>query len=95
MNRELFGVVADLLTQQFEVDPGRVRPDATLMSLGLDSLALMEFVFAVEDRFQTRIPEDRLDPRQAGLTLARVIDALDEQLAAPSVVVATDAPSPT
>ncbi len=96
MNRELFGVVADLLTVQFEVDPARVRPDATLVSLGLDSLALMEFVFAVEDRFQTRIPEDRLDPRQAGLTLAQVVDALAEQLAAPSsAVVAPDAASPT
>ena len=95
MNRELFGVVADLLTHQFEVDPNRVRPDATLVSLGLDSLALMEFVFAVEDRFQTRIPEDRLDPRQAGLTLARVVDALDEQLVAPAAVVATDAASST
>jgi len=59
MNRELFDVVAGILVDQFEVDAGRVRPDATLVSLGLDSLALMEFVFAVEDRFRTRIPEDR------------------------------------
>ena len=29
----------------------------------------MEFVFAVEDRFSVRIPEDKLDPRQAGVTL--------------------------
>jgi len=56
----------------------------------------MEFVFAVEDRFRTRIPEERLDPRQAGLTLERVVAALDEQLAATSPTVArTDAPSPT
>jgi acyl carrier protein len=96
MNRELFDVVAGILVDQFEVDAGRVRPDATLVSLGLDSLALMEFVFAVEDRFRTRIPEERLDPRQAGLTLERVVAALDEQLAATSPTVArTDAPSPT
>jgi len=95
MNRELFDVVAGILTDEFDVDAERVRPDATLVSLGLDSLALMEFVFAVEDRFRTRIPEERLDPRQAGLTLARLVDALDAQLAAISSNARTDAPSPT
>ncbi|HTJ06158.1 MAG TPA: phosphopantetheine-binding protein [Caldimonas sp.] len=95
MNRELFDVVAGILTDEFDVDAARVRPDATLVSLGLDSLALMEFVFAVEDRFRTRIPEERLDPRQAGLTLARLVDALDAQLAAISSIARTDAASPT
>ena len=95
MNRELFDVVAGILTDEFDVDAERVRPDATLVSLGLDSLALMEFVFAVEDRFRTRIPEERLDPRQAGLTLARLVDALDAQLAAISSNARTDAASPT
>jgi len=88
-------VVAGILTDEFDVDAARVRPDATLVSLGLDSLALMEFVFAVEDRFRTRIPEERLDPRQAGLTLARLVDALDAQLAAISSIARTDAASPT
>ena len=93
MNRALFDTVAGILTEQFEVDPARVRPETSLANLGLDSLALMEFVFAVEDRFQTRIPEERLDPRQAGLTLERVIEALDEQLTAS--VAPTNVPSPT
>jgi acyl carrier protein len=42
----------------------------------------MEFVFAAEDRFDVRIPEDRLDPRQAGVTLERLADLLDEAIAA-------------
>ena len=95
MDRELFDTVAAILTGQFEVDPARVQPDATLASLGLDSLALMEFVFAVEDRFRTRIPEDRLDPRQTGLTLERVVDALADQLAAAAGAAQPDAASPT
>ena len=52
----------------------RAMPRST--SLGLDSLALMEFVFAVEDRFLVRIPEDQLDPRQAGITLEHLADVL-------------------
>jgi len=59
MNRDLFDVVAGVLTGRFDVDPERVRPDASIARLGLDSLAPTESVFAVEDRFRTRIPEDR------------------------------------
>jgi acyl carrier protein len=81
MNDQLFDEVAKVLVDTFGVDPAVVNREATLQSLGLDSLALMEFVFAVEDRFSIRIPEDRLDPRQAGLTLARLVGALAEQLA--------------
>ena len=42
----------------------------------------MEFVFAVEDRFDVRIPEDRLDPRQAGVTLEHLAALIDEAVAA-------------
>ena len=74
--------VRDVLVGQFKVEAARAVPEATLESLGLDSLALMEFVFAVEDRFEVRIPEDRLDPRQTGVTLARLAELLDEAKAA-------------
>ena len=50
-------------------------------AVGLDSLALMEFVFAVEDRFDVRIPEERLDPRQAGVTLEQLALLIDEAVA--------------
>jgi acyl carrier protein len=82
MNRSTFDAVATVLVDKFHVDTGKVQPDATLESLGLDSLALMEFVFAVEDRFDVRIPEDRLDPRQAGVTLEQLSVLLDEAVAA-------------
>ncbi len=62
--------------------PARCGPQVALDQLGLDSLALMEFVFAVEDRFDVRIPEDRLDPRQAGVTLEQLALLLDEAIGA-------------
>ena len=62
-----------------------MRPQSTLETLGLDSLGLMEFVFAVEDRFEVRIPEERLDPRQAGITLEQLATLLDEAVAAKPV----------
>ena len=84
MNKELYDTISGILITQFHVDPSVVRPDATLETLGLDSLTLMEFVFSVEDRFNLRIPEDKLDPRQAGFTLERVVHVLDGELLATS-----------
>ncbi|NUZ05472.1 acyl carrier protein [Piscinibacter koreensis] len=82
MNPPTFATIASVLVDQFHVDAEKANPAATLDGLGLDSLALMEFVFAVEDRFDVRIPEDRLDPREAGVTLERLSDLIDEAVAA-------------
>lgn len=70
--------VVGVLDHQFAIDPARAQPQTRLQSLGLDSLSLMEFVFAIEDHFRIRIPEDRLDPRQAELTLDDLCRAVDE-----------------
>ena len=82
MNRPTFDAISSVLVDKFNVDPAKVDPETTLEQIGLDSLALMEFVFAVEDRFDVRIPEDKLDPRQAGVTLQHLAELLDEALAA-------------
>jgi acyl carrier protein len=60
------------------VDPGVILPQTLLTELGIDSLSLMEFVFAVEDAFNLRIPEDRLDPREAGIDLQKLSNVIDE-----------------
>ena len=85
MNRSTFDSIAAVLVDKFHVAADKARPDATLEELGLDSLALMEFVFAVEDRFDVRIPEERLDPRQLGVTLAQLAGLIDEAVAAKAV----------
>lgn len=82
MDRSTFDAIATVLNEKFNVDAATIRPESTLESLGLDSLALMEFVFAMEDRFDVRIPEDKLDPRQAGVTLEQLSGLLDEARAA-------------
>jgi len=82
MNSSTFDAISAVLVEQFKVDSSAVGPQVALDQLGLDSLALMEFVFAVEDRFNVRIPESRLDPRQAGVTLGQLALLLDEAIAA-------------
>ena len=82
MNPSTFDAISAVLVGQFHVEAASVQPQTALDQLGLDSLALMEFVFAVEDRFGVRIPEDRLDPRQAGVTLEQLALLLDEAIVA-------------
>jgi len=71
-----FNSIAAILEADFRVERSAISPATALSDLGLDSLALMEFVFAVEDAFHLRIPEDRLDPREAGITLQRLCEVI-------------------
>ena len=75
MQPSTFAAISSILVESFHVDATAVTTETALDQLGLDSLALMEFVFAVEDRFDVRIPEERLDPRQAGVTLEQLAAA--------------------
>ena len=79
MNPELFDDIVRILRDKFQVDTATLRPDTALESLGLDSLTLMEFVFAVEDQYSVRVPEDKLDPRQSGITLGHLVQLLDDE----------------
>ncbi len=83
MTTASFDAVKAVLIGTFKVDPAIVEQDTPLNALGLDSLSLMEFVFAIEDHFGLRIPEDKLDPRQADLTLDDLCRALDAAQASP------------
>ncbi|EJL74685.1 acyl carrier protein [Variovorax sp. Varisp85] len=76
-----FNSIAAILETDFRIERSAISPATALSDLGLDSLALMEFVFAVEDAFHLRIPEDRLDPRETGITLERLCDVIDAESA--------------
>jgi acyl carrier protein len=81
MNHSSFDIVAEILSRQFKIDAQKIHPTTKLKDLGLDSLALIDFVFHLEDQLNLRIPEERLDPQNTGLTLADVCTALDDGLA--------------
>ena len=62
MNTELM----QLFAQTFEINEDRLRPEATLESLGLDSLAVIEFLFQIEDKFGIQIPDQASPPSTLG-----------------------------
>ncbi|NBO58548.1 MAG: acyl carrier protein [Chitinophagia bacterium] len=71
-----------LLINQFGVDAQIIEPGVAVADMGLDSLTLMEFIFAAEDAFSLRIPEDKLNPQQANLTLGAICQVIDGMRAA-------------
>ena len=73
-----------ILTDKFSVPPEKIRPEATLESLGLDSLDLIEVLFEVEEEFNIRVPQDGAAAVKAA-TLQDIIDNV-EKLAAPEPV---------
>lgn len=59
MNSDLVHLFADT----FGIAPDKLVPGATLESLGLDSLAVIEFLFQIEDKFGIQIPDQANPPR--------------------------------
>lgn len=87
----------DLLKEKYDVDATTIGPDTAMQSGGLDSLAIAEFMFAVEDKFGISLPDD--DPNIN--TLAQLADLVDRVLLAkastplPATPPASPAPAPT
>ena len=59
MNTDLI----NLFAETFGISEEKLLPGATLESLGLDSLAVIEFLFQIEDKFHIQIPDQANPPR--------------------------------
>lgn len=58
MNSDLI----NLFAETFGISEEKLLPSATLESLGLDSLAVIEFLFQIEDQFNIQIPDQANPP---------------------------------
>ena len=64
-----------LLASEFGLDPATLDPDKRLAQYGLDSLALVELMFTVEEHFHVDLPNDGT-PFETLAELAALIDRL-------------------
>lgn len=65
----------DLIQQKYGIDPATLDPNASIRGAGLDSLALVEFLFEVEDKFALSLPEEYSNIDTLA-DLAKVVDDL-------------------
>lgn len=62
MQDQIESDVIEILAMQALIDPASIAPDAALNSLGLDSLGLVEAIFAIEERFGVTVPFNANEP---------------------------------
>ena len=64
--------VIEILAAQALIDPAAIAPDALLENLGLDSLGLVEAIFAIEERFGVTVPFNANDPESSDFDITSV-----------------------
>jgi acyl carrier protein len=68
--------VRELLASFLKVDRARLQSETSLDELGLDSLAAIELIFEIEERFRVRVPGERAAEFRSVRTIAEGVRAL-------------------
>ncbi len=65
--------VVGIIAQQAVLEPAEVEMTASLEDLGIDSLGLVEAIFAIEEAFDISVPFNANDPAEtAGFDISSV-----------------------
>ena len=64
--------VIAIIAEQAVLDVSDVRGDMTLEELGIDSLGLVEAIFAIEEAFDISVPFNANDPSDSGFDISSV-----------------------
>lgn len=72
MSAEIERKVIEIIAEQAMLKPEDVTPEAAPEDLGLDSLALVEIVFAIEEEFDVSVPFNANDPGASDFDISSV-----------------------
>ena len=61
-----------ILAEQAVLEPSDVEMDQTLEDLGIDSLGLVECIFAIEEEFDIQVPFNANEPQKSGFDISSV-----------------------
>lgn len=64
--------VITIVAEQALLDPSDVKMDSTLASLGIDSLGLVESIFAIEEAFDITVPFNANNPTESNFDISTV-----------------------
>lgn len=64
--------VIAIIAEQAVLEPSDVTPDSTLEELGIDSLGLVESIFAIEEAFDITIPFNANEPDKSDFDISSV-----------------------
>lgn len=75
--------IQELIHKKYGLDPATLDPHASLRGHGVDSLTLVEFLFAVEDHYGISVPEKYSDIDTVA-ALAAAVDAIRAEQKTPA-----------
>ncbi|HHS94256.1 MAG TPA: acyl carrier protein [Rhodobacterales bacterium] len=64
--------IIEIIAAQAVLEPGDVTPEQSLEDLGIDSLGLVEAIFAIEEAFDISVPFNANDPNASGFDISSV-----------------------
>jgi acyl carrier protein len=79
--------VIEIIAEQAVLDVSDVSLDNTLEELGIDSLGLVESIFAIEEAFDIQVPFNANNPSESEFdisSVAAIISAVEELVKAQS-----------
>ncbi len=69
---DLTDKIIEIVAEQAMLESEDVTVDSTIDDLGMDSLALVEIVFAIEERFGISIPFNANEPEKSDFDISSV-----------------------
>lgn len=72
MTRTVQDRVIEIIAQQAILEVQDVRLDASLEDLGIDSLGLVEAIFAIEEAFDISVPFNANEPEKSDFDISSV-----------------------
>ena len=64
--------VIRIIAEQAVLEPSDVTMDSTLEDLGIDSLGLVESIFAIEEEFDIQVPFNANEPQNSPFDISSV-----------------------
>ena len=56
---QLRATLIEMISEEFSIPVEKLTPEATMESLGIDSLSLIDFIFDIEDKLKLNMPDSR------------------------------------
>jgi acyl carrier protein len=69
--------VIAIIAEQALLDPQDVTLDSTLESLGIDSMGVVESIFAIEEAFDITVPFNANAPQESDFDITSVASIID------------------
>ena len=79
--------IIKILSEQTLLDPSEIKENLSLEDLGIDSLALVEIVFSIEETFNINIPFNANDPTNSTFDISNLnsmIHSVEDLIKSPS-----------